>query len=189
MPRATQHIPRVWSWRHYILCPGVILAPGVFGCGRGGALGSVRRGFVQARFIDAAFFGHAEDSVALAGNVPDNAAKYRRIRVRLSARINRGLVLTVEDDGTGSDTDALDALTARGVCADESVPSTGLGLAITRDIVEGYGGALRRHARCGWAAFSLKRHFQQTPRRRRLRLERAGVRALQRGQTGCKTGT
>jgi signal transduction histidine kinase len=100
---------------------------------------------------DAAFFGDAEDFVELLGNLLDNAAKYCRGRIYVGARVTAGLVVAVEDDGQGYHAAALETLTERGVRADESVPGAGLGLAIARDIAEGYGGALRlgRSARLG----------------------------------------
>jgi signal transduction histidine kinase len=100
---------------------------------------------------DAAFVGDAEDFIELLGNLLDNAAKYSRGRIYVGARVAAGLVLAVEDDGPGYDPQALETLTERGVRADESLPGAGLGLAIARDIAEGYGGALRlgRSARLG----------------------------------------
>ena len=91
----------------------------------------------------ARFYGDAEDFVELAGNLLDNAAKYCRSAIRVSVRIATGFALIVEDDGPGYPADDFESLTARGVRADESMPGAGLGLAIARDIAEGYGGELR----------------------------------------------
>jgi len=87
------------------------------------------------------FRGDEGDLMELLGNVLDNACKWCRGRVRVSAAISEGeLALAVEDDGPGiSEADALRVL-ERGNRADQSVSGHGIGLAVTRDIVEAYGG-------------------------------------------------
>jgi signal transduction histidine kinase len=92
---------------------------------------------------DATFFGDTEDFVELVGNLLDNAAKFCSGRVHVTVRVAAALTVSVEDDGPGCAGEELQALTGRGVRADESLPGAGLGLAIARDIAEGYGGALR----------------------------------------------
>jgi signal transduction histidine kinase len=51
-------------------------------------------------------------------------------------------VLAVEDDGPGLSPEALEKVLKRGARLDESVPGSGLGLSIVRDLAELYGGAL-----------------------------------------------
>ncbi|HKZ74536.1 MAG TPA: ATP-binding protein [Steroidobacteraceae bacterium] len=94
------------------------------------------------------FLGDRGDLTELLGNLLDNACKWCRARVRLSAHVEpqtrsrARLVLVVEDDGPGiSDADRTRVL-ERGVRADEKTPGHGLGLAMVRDIVELYGGSL-----------------------------------------------
>ncbi len=85
----------------------------------------------------------AEDVLEILGALVENAARYARTRVRLSAAGQDGrVVLSVEDDGPGMPDDLIGRLGSRGVRADESGPGTGLGLAIAREISEALGGGL-----------------------------------------------
>jgi signal transduction histidine kinase len=84
------------------------------------------------------------DLIELLGSLFDNAAKWARTRLRLSAMAQpEGVVLWVEDDGAGIAPQDRRAALARGVRLDASVSGTGLGLAIAQDIVAAYGGTLR----------------------------------------------
>jgi len=79
----------------------------------------------------------------LLGNLLDNAGKWARRSSVLSLSETGGqLVIAVEDDGPGVDTDALPSLGTRGVRLDEQTPGYGLGLAIAREIIERYSGSL-----------------------------------------------
>jgi len=91
---------------------------------------------------DARFAGDSEDFLELMGNLLDNAAKYCRTQIRVTATASP-LVIRVEDDGPGVADDDLHTLTSRGARADENIPGSGLGLAIARDVVETYEGTLR----------------------------------------------
>jgi len=86
----------------------------------------------------------AEDLTEVLGNLLDNACKWARGRVRVSAGSADGrLWLAVEDDGPGVPPEARERLTARGRRLDETVPGHGLGLAIVRDILARYPAVLR----------------------------------------------
>jgi two-component system sensor histidine kinase PhoQ len=94
------------------------------------------------------FLGDNGDIVELLGNVLDNACKWCRVRVAVSARLDmireprRRLSIVVEDDGPGiAEADRVRVL-ERGVRADEHVPGHGLGLAMVRETVALYGGEL-----------------------------------------------
>ncbi|MDF0749708.1 sensor histidine kinase [Marinobacter sp. 71-i] len=77
------------------------------------------------------------------GNLLDNAGKWsRRSSVLFLSDTGDQLIVTVEDDGPGADTDELSTLGNRGVRLDEQTPGHGLGLAIVREITERYGGSL-----------------------------------------------
>ena len=77
------------------------------------------------------------------GNLVDNACKYARSRVVISASSANGLVtITVDDDGPGLDPAMRSAVLQRGVRADEAPGGSGFGLAIVRDLGELYGGGI-----------------------------------------------
>jgi two-component system sensor histidine kinase PhoQ len=89
----------------------------------------------------ALFRGDPGDLTELLGNLLDNAYKYCRSRVRVSAHAaGDRLAIVVDDDGRGIDDAFASALFERGKRADESVPGQGIGLAVVREIVELYHG-------------------------------------------------
>ena len=88
------------------------------------------------------FPGEEHDLTEILGNLVDNARKWARSRVRLTAHVAKDVVtLRVEDDGPGLSLDQA-AKIARGQRWDETQPGTGFGVAITRDLAEGYRGTL-----------------------------------------------
>jgi signal transduction histidine kinase len=90
-----------------------------------------------------AFRGERQDLEEMAGNLIDNACKWAKGRVRVSAAPGGAMFqLAIEDDGPGLTPEERTQVGERGERLDESVPGTGLGLAIVRDIAKLYGGAL-----------------------------------------------
>jgi len=89
------------------------------------------------------FHGDREDLLELCGNLLDNACKWARSRVLISAREVGGTVLTVEDDGPGCPPEGLAQIARRGVRLDETIEGHGLGLAIASSIASSYGAELR----------------------------------------------
>lgn len=84
-----------------------------------------------------------QDFSEIVGNLADNAAKWARSTVRLSAGRAGGLVtLAIEDDGAGIPESARETVFALGARLDESVAGFGLGLAVTRELVTHYGGRI-----------------------------------------------
>jgi len=82
-----------------------------------------------------------QDFSEIVGNLADNAAKWARSIVQLSASRTGGLVtLAIEDDGPGMPESARETVFALGARLDESVAGFGLGLAVTRELVTHYGG-------------------------------------------------
>jgi signal transduction histidine kinase len=94
---------------------------------------------------DATIAFDPDDLNDVLGNLVENAARYARGAVRISAMPNGGgdLVMRVEDDGPGVEPGDIDKLFERGRRLDEKGGSAGLGLAIVQDILTEYGTALK----------------------------------------------
>ncbi len=112
----------------------------------------------------ARFHGEPGDLQELLGNLLENAFKWARRRVLLTARIkpasgNRrdGLELVVEDDGPGIAPEDVAKVLQRGVRGDERVQGHGIGLSIVQDLVKGYRGELQvgRSQELGGARFEV----------------------------------
>lgn len=90
------------------------------------------------------FPGDEQDWMELMGNLLDNACKYGRGQVRVSAQTtDQGqLQIRVEDDGPGIPEDRRSEVLDRGRRLDNLQPGQGIGLAVAADIVRSYGGQL-----------------------------------------------
>ncbi len=113
----------------------------------------------------ARFYGEQGDLLEILGNLLENAFKWARHRVLLSARAiphtgNRrdGLILIVEDDGPGIPPERVEHLLQRGARGDERVQGHGIGLAIVQELLRAYRGTLdvSPSAALGGAAFTLR---------------------------------
>lgn len=84
-----------------------------------------------------------EDITEVFGNLLDNAFKWARSRINVSAVASTDGFITVviEDDGPGVPADKVSDI-FKGQRLDETVPGTGLGLQVVRDIVQAYDGTL-----------------------------------------------
>ncbi len=84
-----------------------------------------------------------EDITEVLGNLLDNAFKWAAKTISISATENNagGIVIVVDDDGPGVAAELREDI-VRGRRLDETVPGTGLGLQIVRDIVQAYDGTL-----------------------------------------------
>jgi signal transduction histidine kinase len=89
-----------------------------------------------------AFRGERQDLEEMAGNLMDNACKWahRTIAVRAASLTGAALEIRVDDDGPGLEPEERSRALERGERLDESVPGSGLGLSIVRDIAKLYGG-------------------------------------------------
>lgn len=104
--------------------------------------------FTQDIGADAVFHGDEDDLLEVLGNVLDNACIWCRSRIRVEARAvpdagrrRAGLKILIRDDGPGIDATIRDQLAERGASAHPE-QGHGIGLAMSRDIVNLYGGRL-----------------------------------------------
>ena len=104
---------------------------------------------------DLQFEGDQGDLMEVLGNLLDNAWKYGRSQVSVSARRERGLQIVVEDDGPGIAESEVKQVLQRGQRLDQSQPGQGIGLAMVHEIVVAYGGevGISRSALGGAAVF------------------------------------
>lgn len=86
-----------------------------------------------------------QDFSEILGNVLDNAFKFARRRIALSAEFkNDGeVIIAIDDDGPGLPPEARSVVFEIGARWDETRSGGGLGLAIVKDLMELYGGACR----------------------------------------------
>lgn len=95
------------------------------------------------------YFGDREDLTEMAGNLVDNAFKWARSQVRvtanrLSSPIARrdGLQILVEDDGPGIPPAERARVLDRGARLDERVSGQGIGLSVVREVAKLNGGTI-----------------------------------------------
>ena len=91
-----------------------------------------------------AFRGERQDLQELLGNLMENACKWSRRHVRVSAGPTGlgQMVVVVEDDGPGLPEDQREAALQRGSRMDETTPGSGLGLSIVVELTRAYGGRI-----------------------------------------------
>lgn len=98
--------------------------------------------------IDCVFAGEREDLEEMVGNLLENACKWGKSNIRVSAIVqsdsttNSKIEIVVEDDGPGISKNEYSSALKRGKRLDESVPGTGLGLSIVADMTDAYGGEI-----------------------------------------------
>jgi len=90
------------------------------------------------------FRGERQDLEEMAGNLMDNACKWAASRVLVRAVKEEGafFTLVVEDDGPGLAAADRERVLERGERLDETVPGSGLGLSIVREISKLYRGGV-----------------------------------------------
>ena len=106
--------------------------------------------FIVEAAGDLRFMGEKQDLEEMIGNLADNAGKWARREVRLSAALESRdgpgsrpvLTLVVDDDGPGLPEASRAEVMRRGQRLDETKPGSGLGLSIVTDLAALYGGSL-----------------------------------------------
>jgi signal transduction histidine kinase len=84
-----------------------------------------------------------EDLIEALGPLMENAARFARRQVRVTADAQDGVIrLAIDDDGPGIAADRVSEAFSRGARLDEAGEGHGLGLSISRDILERLGGDL-----------------------------------------------
>lgn len=98
--------------------------------------------------VDPVFAGEKEDLEEIVGNLLENAAKWARSKISISAARDDGALnspmisIIIEDDGPGIPAEKASDAVKRGKRLDETKPGTGLGLSIVADLASEYGGSL-----------------------------------------------
>ncbi|RZJ04101.1 MAG: sensor histidine kinase [Brevundimonas sp.] len=90
------------------------------------------------------FRGERQDLQEILGNLIENACKWSKHRVRISAGPTGlgQMVVVVEDDGPGLPVGQREAALERGARMDETTPGSGLGLSIVVELTRAYGGRI-----------------------------------------------
>jgi signal transduction histidine kinase len=90
------------------------------------------------------FRGERQDLQEILGNLMENACKWAKHRVRITAGPTGlgQMVVVVEDDGPGLPADQRQAALERGARMDETTPGSGLGLSIVVELTRAYGGKI-----------------------------------------------
>lgn len=93
---------------------------------------------------DLGFRGERQDLQEILGNLMENACKWAKRRVRVSAGPTHlgQMVVVVEDDGPGLPPDQREVALERGARMDETTPGSGLGLSIVVELTRAYGGRI-----------------------------------------------
>ena len=107
---------------------------------------------------DVKFYGDEGDLYEIIGNLMDNACKWCRRRIHLTAEndANKAFSLRIEDDGPGIPASIAERMLERGRRADPTVEGHGVGLTMVHEIVLLYGGTLNvSTSRLGGAAISI----------------------------------
>jgi two-component system sensor histidine kinase PhoQ len=95
------------------------------------------------------FHGDEGDLMEIVGNLADNAFKWCKQKIQISAENVVGLhpdqcdlIIQVDDDGPGVPPEMVQYVLRRGHRADNEIAGHGIGLSIVNDVVHVYGGIL-----------------------------------------------
>ncbi|MNL47811.1 Virulence sensor histidine kinase PhoQ [compost metagenome] len=85
-----------------------------------------------------------EDLDEIVGNIIDNAFKWAKSAVRISAKkTGRDVWIVISDNGPGIEDNRISEAFQPGRRMDETVPGDGFGLTIVKELVELHGGSIR----------------------------------------------
>ena len=105
--------------------------------------------FENTMKADVLFYGDKGDLTEVLGNLLDNASKWSKSIVKLSAislaqnEQRSGLKIVIEDDGKGVNDSQKSNIMQRGKRADENTPGHGIGLSVVKEITQSYQGELQ----------------------------------------------
>lgn len=105
------------------------------------------------------------DAMEIFGNIMENACKYKATRIKISRETfadNQQYCFVIEDNGPGFPAESQSKLLERGTRADTRVEGQGIGLAITSELVESYGGELKLGKSEALSGASLRLYFSAT---------------------------
>jgi two-component system sensor histidine kinase PhoQ len=98
---------------------------------------------------EARFIGDDGDLMEIAGNLLDNACKWCKSQVKVTAKPlaspgsrREGLLLSVEDDGPGISPEQREHVLKRGARLDERVSGQGIGLSVVQELAQLSGGSI-----------------------------------------------
>ncbi|MGG4773717.1 sensor histidine kinase [Paenalcaligenes sp. Me52] len=98
----------------------------------------------QVNPVGLSFKGEEQDLHEMLGNLLDNACKWARAQVQVTAYAEGPwVVFSVEDDGPGLSAEESIAAFKRGVRLDNQIPGSGLGLHIVAEMAELYQGSIQ----------------------------------------------
>ncbi len=103
------------------------------------------------------FAGDERDLMEVLGNLTENAYKYGRSKLQISAVQKMAVIeISIEDDGPGVAEEERQTILKRGARADTASSGQGIGLAVAVDIISSYQGSLSIDQSClGGAKFII----------------------------------
>ncbi|WP_338885154.1 two-component system sensor histidine kinase PhoQ [Xenorhabdus sp. TH1] len=121
------------------------------------------------------WLGEKNDFLEVMGNILDNACKYCRKQVKITATMGENSVtIIVDDDGLGVPLDKREMIFQRGLRADTLRSGQGLGLSIASEIVEQYDGDINiEDSPLGGARVSVVFRAQHNPQHKAANTMRA----------------
>ena len=113
---------------------------------------------------DSQFMGDENDLMEIMGNLMDNAYKFAKNKILVSASLtSKELIISIEDDGEGLNETAQSTIFNRGERMDEKQLGQGIGLAVVADIVNSYEGKITTGASAlGGALFMIHFPYENT---------------------------